>query len=78
MNQTELNRFPALFEVDGDSENMSMLEISLINRWKEMDKMLYCIRIPKCVKQKTNLLQNIILTLDKIKQLSVKLEEKKR
>ena len=73
-----------------DEMEIAKVQISLVRSWRELDRMLYCTKISRCVKayqkmvrvgkeeSKANLLQSIGITLSKIKQLTGMLKEIKR
>ena len=73
-----------------NGKQMAKLQISLVRSWRELDRMLYCTKIPRCVRayqkrvriggkqSKANLLQSIGITLSRIKTLTGMLKQIKR
>ena len=88
--EQEESIFPEQDKRDGDIEEKDKLETSLVRSWRELDRMLYCTKIARCVMRyqkkvktgnkvnKVNLIQSISITLHRIKQLTAKLKEMKR
>ena len=87
-------------EMDGDFKSLEKrnwrdqeakrLAISLTKSWQELEKMLFCSKLPICVIRyskkyragqqnvRLNLVQSLTLTLHQIKDISTKLNEIKR
>ena len=75
---------------DGSSQEITRLEDFLVKSWRELDRMLYCTKIPRCVmaykkrvrvrskETKFNLIQSIGITLRRIKDLTGMLRQIKR
>ena len=75
---------------DGSSQEITRLEDFLVKSWRELDRMLFCTKLPMCViryKKKfrigkkdvrANLIQSLTLTLHQIKDITAKLKFLKR
>ena len=74
----------------GASQEIARLEEFLVKSWQELDRMLFCTKLPMCVIRykktfrigkkdvKANLIQSLTLTLHQIKDITNKLKKYKR
>ena len=74
----------------GKSKEIARLEEFLVKSWQELDRMLFCTKLPMCVIRykktfrigkkdvKANLIQSLTLTLHQIKDITNKLKKYKR
>ena len=72
---------------DASSEEIEKLENSLIKNWRELDRMMYCTKLPMCVKHylkkfrvenkemKANVVQSMSITLNQIKNIRDKIRD---
>ena len=82
-----------VMEIDkkgGTSQEIARLEEFLVKSWQELDRMLFCTKLPMCVIRykktfrigkkdvKANLIQSLTLTLHQIKDITNKLKKYKR
>ena len=75
---------------DGSAQEITRLEEFLVKSWKELDRMLFCTKLPMCVIRyekrfrigrkdvKANLIQSLTITLHQIKDITAKLRKLKR
>ena len=75
---------------DGSSQEITRLEDFLAKSWQELDRMLFCTKLPMCVIRyqkkfrigkkyvRANLIQSLTLTLHQIKDITAKLKNLKR
>ena len=88
--RSTINNAMEMDKKGGTSQEIARLEEFLVKSWQELDRMLFCTKLPMCVIRykktfrigqkdvKANLIQSLTLTLHQIKDITNKLKRYKR
>ena len=88
--RSTINNAMEMDKKGGTSQEIARLEEFLVKSWQELDRMLFCTKLPMCVIRykktfhigkkdvKANLIQSLTLTLHQIKDITNKLKKYKR